>query len=107
MDSYEKTGADVTNRILYWNPGEPNSVCLSPYPDPNYTANKRYQSCSLACYTNMREATFEERKLYAFITAMHLIVRDGMNPQKVHEVFFELDEYKDGCAEDMPFMLTE
>jgi hypothetical protein len=37
-----------------------------------------------------------------FINAMHMIVRDKCDPAVVHHVLSELDEYKDGCSDDMP-----
>jgi hypothetical protein len=50
----------------------------------------------------VQEATFEQRKTKVFINAMHMIVRDKCDPEVVHRVLSELEEYQDGCADDMP-----
>ena len=35
---------------------------------------------------------------------MHLIVRDECDPMAVHRAMMKIDEYRDGCAGDMPGM---
>ena len=37
-----------------------------------------------------------------FIEAIHLIIRDKVDPVAVHNALLELDEYRDGLSSDMP-----
>jgi len=55
-----------------------------------------------ACNMEVQEATLEQCKTMVFINAMHMIVRDKCDPSAVHKVLSELDEYQDGCSDDMP-----
>lgn len=55
-----------------------------------------------ACYPSLQKASFEDRKRAVFIQAIHMIVRDKCDPALVHRVLSELEEYQDGCADDMP-----
>jgi hypothetical protein len=102
----EFTGINATNRMLYWNPGKPEELKLVPYPDDMALSlkHREYQSSALGCDTDVQEMNFNDRKRHVFILAAHLIIRDGMDPQKVHEVLLPLDEYRDGCAYDMPLI---
>ena len=91
---------NATNTMLCWNPGT-KEVALIPWPDKNQLSYQ-YPMSVLACYTDVRNMNFEQRKKIVFIEAMHLIVRDGCDPQAVHLALLDLDEYKDGCSADMP-----
>lgn len=55
-----------------------------------------------ACSVEVQNATFEQCKTMVFIQAVHMIVRDKCNPEVVHRVLSELNEYQDGCSDDMP-----
>jgi len=44
----------------------------------------------------------ELRKLRLFLLAVHMIVRDGIEPLAAHRALMAFGEYRDGCAEDMP-----
>lgn len=84
-------------------------LCWTPYTDkikvvdwPDVTNQSDGYACTgLACYTDIQKSSFEKRKTIIFIEAMHLIIRDGMPPQKVHEALCVLDEYIDGLADDV------
>ena len=60
-----------------------------------------FESSWGACNMEVQEATFEQCKTMVFINAMHMIVRDKCDPSAVHKVLSELDEYQDGCSDDM------
>lgn len=93
---------NATNQMLCWNPGS-SDVALVPWPD--YAgASDRFECTGLACNNAIREMTFEQRKTAVFIEAVHLIVRDGVEPKALHAALLALEEYKDGLAEDMPGM---
>ena len=93
---------NATNAMLCWNP-ESNEVALIPWPDTERRSEK-YLMSSLAAYADVRKMTFEQRKAKVFIEAAHLIVRDGCDPASVHFALLGLEEYRDGCAPDMPWM---
>lgn len=59
-----------------------------------------------ACNAEVVKASFEKRKMMVFIHAMHMIVRDKCDPVRVHRVLSSLEEYEDGCADDMPWVAT-
>jgi len=61
-----------------------------------------FESSWGACCMEVQEANFEQCKTMVFINAMRMIVRDKCDPEVVHRVLSELEEYQDGCAEDMP-----
>ena len=89
--------------ILCWNPGT-SKVRVFEFPprDGNFGRWSNYEMTTLAdnaCFGNM---TFEQRKAAVFIEAMHLIVRDKCDPTAVHRALLDLQEYRDGCACDMP-----
>lgn len=86
--------------MLCWNAGT-SEVALVRWPDMDNTSAS-YQLTGLACYPNIRDMTFEERKTQVFITAMHLIARDGCDPKAVHQALSGLKEYCAGCSADMP-----
>lgn len=91
------------NAVLCWNPGTAE-VAVTPYPDV-FGLSDRYQRTSMGVMTAVRSMGFEQAKLYCYIEAMHLIVRDGCDPQAVHRALLNVKEYVDACANDMPFRL--
>lgn len=95
----KKPTTNATNTMLVWNPGT-SDVKLVAWPDSDGRSYNFVMS-SLACYSHFREASFEQRKCLVFIEAMHLIVRDRCDPVAVHNALLDLEEYRDGCADDM------
>ena len=95
----KKTGINATNHMLCWNQGS-SEVAVIPWPDID-NLGKRYRMSTLACNLGVSEMSFEQRKMIIFIEAMHLIVRDKCDALSVHEALLNLDEYRDGCADDM------
>jgi len=93
---------NASNTILCWNPGS-SDVALIPWPDKFHRSDK-YKMSALAAYTHVKDMNFEQRKAIVFITAMHLIVRDECDPASVHYALLGLEEYRDGCSADMPWM---
>lgn len=90
---------NATNTMLLWSTRS-GAVMLKPWPELDRLHND-YRS-GLACYMEVRKASFEQRKTMVLIEAMHLIVRDGIDPRKLHTVLLRLAEYRDACADDMP-----
>ena len=91
---------NAKNSMLCWNP-ESSDVAIVPYPDTT-GKSKRFSRTGLAVYSKIQEMSFSRRKMMVFIEAMHLIIRDKCDPMAVHNALLELQEYYDGCADDMP-----
>ena len=91
---------NLTNAMICWNPGTAQ-VALVAWPD-SIGVSRQYSHTGGAAYRVVREAPFEERKASAYIEAMHLIVRDRVEPMAVHRAFLGLEEYVDGLSADMP-----
>lgn len=90
----------IKDYMIIWT--DDGRVGLQRWPaSRNFFDGNREKSWG-ACNTAVREASFEKRKLVVFINAMHMIVRDKCDPAEVHRVLSELEEYEDGCADDMP-----
>lgn len=94
--------ANCTNRMLLWNPG--GDVVLVPLPmrDSVRTKYAHLKRSGLGCYHDVQVASFEKRKAMLAIEFAHLVVRDGIDPQRLHAVLCELAEWRDLCADDMP-----
>lgn len=90
---------DCTNTMLMWAP-DTGDVLLKDWPERD-NLHRGYSS-ALACWDHIRSATFEQRKTMVFVEAMHLIVGDGIDATKLHSVLLGLEEYRAGCAPDMP-----
>lgn len=95
----ERGVANATTHMLCWNPGTAE-VELVPWPDQDQRSD-RFSRSGLACYSHIQKMNFDQRKMMVFIEAMHLIVRDSCDPVAVHRALLLLDEYRDGCADDM------
>lgn len=91
---------NATNMMLCWKPGT-SEVLLVSWPD-HAGLSRAFSHTALACYAEIREASFERRQAQVFIEAMHLIVRDRCDPAAVHHALWLLAEYRDACADDMP-----
>jgi hypothetical protein len=86
--------------MLVWNPGT-SEVLVGPWPDRSGWS-KPYKMSSGACYKIRAGKSKQYYKMMAFIDAMHLIVRDKVDPIAVHNAMLSIDEYRDGCSDDMP-----
>lgn len=89
----------VNESYLAWEPGSDYVEVLSYGVEPRKGAYT-----GLGAYAHIQEGDFAYRKTMAFITAMHLIIRSKVDPVAVHKALMELEEYRDGCAPDMPGM---
>ena len=100
---------------LAWNP-DSDEVAVVERPDETAApsewarhrlATAKYKRSCLGCCRYVSEADFAFRKLIVFVEAMHLIVRDGVDPQALHKALLQLKEYRDGLSSDMPGMNGE
>lgn len=90
---------NATNSMLCWNINS-NDVRLVDWPDIDRESSAFLMS-TLACYSEIRNASLEYRKTHVFVEFVHLVVRDGVDPVALHNVMMDLDEYRDGLADDM------
>ena len=77
------------------------AVALVPWPDSAGVSDAYAMSWG-ACDRAVHRAPAEDRKALVFIQAMHLIVRDGCDPEVVHRALLGLEEYRAGLSDDMP-----
>lgn len=98
--------ASVTAKqvMLCWNPGT-DQVALIHWPDRERLSDQFDFSC-LACNSDVQEMSFEQAQAQVFMEAMHLIVRDRVDPDAVHRALSGLKEYCNGCSDDMPLHLN-
>lgn len=90
----------IKDTMLCWNPNT-DQVALVPHPDYRGLSDN-YIMTSLAAYAVVNGMSRTERQALAFSEAMKLIVRDGCDPHAVHQAMMGLEEYRNGCAPDMP-----
>lgn len=60
-----------------------------------------YEMTGGAAYTRVRRMEGEAAKAQAFIEWHTLVLRDGVDPKQAHEEFLQIDEYRDGLADEM------
>lgn len=86
--------------MFCWKPNS-DQIKVGLWPDKMRWSNSWPRSCG-ACYTHWQKMNSEQLKTILFIEAVHLIIRDRVDPDAVHREFYKIDEYRDGLAEDMP-----
>lgn len=86
--------------MFAWNP-DSSQVEIGPWPDKTRWSDK-YDMTGGATYSHVREKEGAELVGYMFIEAMHLIIRDNVDPIAVHNAFCLIDEYRQGLAQDVP-----
>jgi hypothetical protein len=90
---------NLKDTIICWKP-ETGEMKLERFPDREGRSQGWRTNGAVMC--EVHKLSFEERKKRIFVEAMHIIVRDKIDPQLVHETLLNLDEYRDGCSDDMP-----
>lgn len=87
---------DATNTILCWNLG--GEVRLIPWPAGGRA--RGFEVSTLACFDHVRTADFKDRQVAVLAEALAAIVRDGCNPNEVHQACMGLDEYRAAMPAD-------
>lgn len=85
--------------MIAWNP-DSNEIEVGPWPDQTKWS-RPYRKSGGAAYLHIQEMSHTELIGYLFIVAIHLI-RDNVSPSAVHNAFYQIDEYRDGLAADVP-----
>jgi hypothetical protein len=62
---------------------------------------KPYTTSGGAAYTATRQLRGEASALMLFIEFHTIVVRDGLDPQKVHQAFLKIDEYAERISPDI------
>ena len=91
---------NLTNTMICWNDKSP-VVDLVPCPDVA-GISEHYDYTWGACVRCIQNDSFENRTAAVFINAVQMIVRDECEPMAVHRALLGLEEYRAGCACDMP-----
>lgn len=91
---------NLTNTMVCWN-DKSAVVALVPCPDVAGISDA-YDYTWGACDRYIQIDSFENRTSAVFINAVQMIVRDGCDPLAVHKALLGLEEYRSGCACDMP-----
>ena len=86
--------------MFAWNSNS-NEIEVGPWPAKTRWS-ARYAKTGGATYSYVQEMSHKELIGYLFIEAVHLIIRDNVNPLAVHNAFYQIDEYRDGLASDVP-----
>lgn len=86
------------NTMLLWD--RHGKATLGPWPENGNRAPYRYSA--LACDLKIHRMSRDQRVAQVFIEAMHLIVRDGVDPLQLHHALLGLEEYRNAMADDMP-----
>ncbi len=61
-----------------------------------------YSGSTGACYPHVVAMSPREKTRWLFNLVVHLVMRDRIHPQIVHEALCEIKEYRDGLSADMP-----
>ena len=77
----------------FWVPGR---VMVIPWPDEMGNFGKYKVSNSVgACFTEWRNSTTEEAQLKLLAEAWHIVCRDGVDPENMHNALLVIPEYRD------------
>jgi hypothetical protein len=87
------------NSMIAYNT-ETGEVRVGPWPDKTQWS-RPFPAATGACYLD-RHKHPAQWKMMVFIDAIHIIVREKIDPMTVHNALLAIDEYVDGCADDMP-----
>ncbi len=99
----------IANTIIGWTPvngphldGDPVGQ-IECWPIGSEPAHAHaYTSTDGGCWSWMQDASNDVLAAYVKGVALGMIVRDGLDPQRVNEVLMQIDEYAQGVATDMP-----
>ena len=90
--------------MFCWNP-KTDQVKVGPMPVETGWSRK-YMMSAGGCWAHVQKMNHEQAKLYCYLEAMHMIIRDRVDPDAVHRAFCGIVEYHDGLSADMPGSLN-
>jgi hypothetical protein len=83
-----------------WKPDLAGTVEVGPWPDETGWSDKHARTCG-ACFTEVHKQEQWQRNWRLFVDFHTLTVRDGIAPQKAHEAFLAIDEYRQLISPDI------
>ena len=90
----------IKKAMVTWRPaysGEPDCEVLE---HAKRIVGKNLPMSTGACYTFWDDMTMAERKLMLMIEIWHLVARDGVPADKIHEAMQAIPEYDDMLSDD-------
>ena len=96
----------MNETIFLWNPNhkgenDGTQIQLFPLGHPMYYSDD-FMMVGGACFVHVQQMTTKDLTRYIFIEAMNLIIGYKMDPQAVHNIFCEIQEYRYGLPVDSP-----
>ncbi len=93
--------------IIWWTPvwvaGDPLAGSLEVGPYPDWRARTASWMFLDGPFKHRRQCKTKTGRLLCLMTLFHtLVVRDGLDPQRVHQAFLRLPEYRQTIAPDCP-----
>ena len=77
------------------------SIAVGPHPDVTGWSD-RYQSTVGACFLKAKTASYEANLIQMLVEFHHAVVRDGVPVRAAHAAFWNVDEYREAMAADVP-----
>lgn len=94
--------------MIFWTPtswaDHPNVGQISVWERGSPQASAAWPSHAMkvgAAFTHWQEARGDLATALVFIEFQTAVVRDGIDPQKAHDAFLQIDEYREACAPDV------
>lgn len=91
--------------MVAWNPvryetmWKPGKVVIIPWPDEQGWCNRLQVSYTTgACWTAWGQWSKKERMLKLMVEAWHMVCRDDVPPQNIHEAFMVIPEYRESLS---------
>jgi hypothetical protein len=94
----------IKDSIIFWNPMDEGlePIVIRPLKPWGINKNFPYRSSWGGCNKEIFDCEdFEKRKALIFINAMHFIISSGIDPIDVHNALLGLEEYYDGCSDEI------
>ena len=92
--------------MVMWKPNSSNVMVVPIWNGPGRRPQEDDEKKNYPYWFSGRDSRYRglsalRTKLIVYIEAIHLIVRDKVDPKSVHKAFLAIDEYVDGLADDV------
>jgi hypothetical protein len=90
----------IKDAVIVWN-YEKDDIEVQPllfYKKNPRTSTYSWGGCNSEIW---KQEDFEKRKALVFINAIHFIIAYKISPEAVHNALLEIEEYYDGCNEEI------
>lgn len=89
---------DIKRSLIAWNPG--GEVAIAEWPD-HRGASDGFLFTGGAAYVAWQHAGAESLRVQLFTEFHTIVVRDRVDPQKAHQAFLAIDQYRRWVAPDV------